>query len=512
VSKRSAFDGSRKIDNLLLHVAGLVTAVTGVAILLSTVVEILTSGPHVLALLVLGTITTILGAVAWGTTAIPKRIQVVDVFITVTGAWVFLAIAGALPYLVTGTLEGVDYALFESISGFTTTGATVLAPIEGTSQGVLFFRSISQWMGGMGVIVLVVAVLPTVGAGGMNLLEAEAPGPTGERLTPRVRNTARRLWGLYLGFTISVFLAYVIAGMSVYDAISHSFTTVSTGGFSPYDASIHHFDSGLIEWIAIVSMFIAGTSFTLLYRAIRGKPGAFLESSEFKLYLGVVAVATIIVMFTAGSDLDSSWDGLRDALFTVNAIVSTTGYATADFQIWGDASKVILLLLMPLGGMAGSTAGGVKMIRLMAVGSFTRREALRQLHPRIVRPVRVGSYSLTDAVAFQVLGFLVLALSIFGLAALLFAITGADLVTSFSAAATSIGNVGPGLNAIGPTQNFTFIPRAGIPIAFVTMILGRLEIYPVVLALIAFTRASPATLRRQVENSRTSLSVKKSRP
>lgn len=503
MAKRSPFDGSRKLENLLLHIAGLVTAVTGVAILLSFMVEVLTSGPHVLALLILGVITTLLGGTAWATTAIPKRILVVDVFITVTGAWVFLAVAGALPYLVTGSLEGVDYALFESISGFTTTGATVLAPIEGTSKGVLFFRSISQWMGGMGVIVLVVAVLPTVGAGGMNLLEAEAPGPTGERLTPRVRNTARRLWALYLGFTVAVFLAYLIAGMSVYDGINHAFTTVSTGGFSPYDASIHHFDSGLIEWIAIVSMFIAGTSFTLLYRAIRGKPGAFLESTEFKLYLGLVVVTTIIVMFTAGEGLDTGWDGLRDALFTVNAIVSTTGYATADFQLWGDASKVVILLLMPLGGMAGSTAGGVKMIRLMAVGSFARREALRQLHPRIVRPVRVGSYSLTDAVAFQVLGFLVLALSIFGLAALLFAMTGADLVTSFSAAATSIGNVGPGLNAIGPTQNFTFIPRAGIPIAFVTMILGRLEIYPVVLALIAFTRASPATLRRQVENSRT---------
>ncbi len=501
---RSEFDGSRKYQNLLLHVTGLVTAVTGVAILISAFVEVLTSREEVLPLLLLGTVTTIIGGVGWTTTAIPKRIQVVDVFITVTGAWVVLAIVGALPYLLTGSLNGIDYALFESISGFTTTGATVMSPIEGTSRGVLFFRSISQWMGGMGVIVLVVAVLPTVGAGGMNLLEAEAPGPTGERLTPRVRNTARRLWVLYVGFTILVFLAYLIAGMGLYDAVSHALTTVSTGGFSPYDSSIHHFDSGLIEWIAIVSMFIAGTSFTLLYRAIRGRPGSLFQSAEFRLYVGVVMVATIIVMFTAGETLEPGWDGLRDAAFAVNAIVSTTGYGTADFDLWGDASKVVILLLMPLGGMAGSTSGGVKMIRLMAVGSFAKREALRQLHPRIVRPVRVGTTTLTDAVAFQVLGFLVLALSIFGLAALLFAITGADLVTSFSAAATSIGNVGPGLGDLGPTKNFTNIPRAGIPVAFVTMILGRLEIYPVLLALIAFTRASPATLRRQVENSRSS--------
>ncbi len=278
---------------------------------------------------------------------------------------------------------------------------------------------------------------------------------------------------------------------------------MSTGGFSPYNASIHHFDSGWIEWIAIASMFIAGCSFTLIYRALRGKPGAFLTSAEFKLYLALVVVATIVVMFTAGGGV-KGWDGFRDAVFTVNAIVSTTGYATADFDLWGDASKAIILLLMPLGGMAGSTAGGVKMIRLMAVGSFAKREALRQLHPRIVRPVRVGAATLTDAVAFRVLGFLVLALSIFGLAALLTAISGADMVTSFSAAATTIGNVGPGLNDIGPTQDFRNLPTPAIPIAFVTMLLGRLEIYPVLLALLAFTRASPATLRRQIENSRSS--------
>ncbi len=502
--QRSAFDGSRKLESMLAHVCGLIMVVTGLGIIISAAVEALTSGPNVLDLLIPGILTTVIGYIGWRLTAIPDRIQVVDVFITVTGAWVVLSLIGAVPYMLSGTLGRFDLALFESISGFTTTGATVLRPIESVSKGILFWRAITQWLGGMGVIVLVVAVLPTVGAGGMDLLQAEAPGPTGERLTPRVRHTARRLWGLYLGFTVAVMLAYLIAGMGIYDAVYHSFTTVSTGGFSPYNDSIHAFDSGLIEWIAIVCMFIAGTSFTLLFRALRGRPGVFLKSAEFKLYLGVVAVATVIVMFTAG-DGTAGWDGFRDALFTVNSVVSTTGYATADFDLWGDAARVIILLLMPLGGMAGSTAGGVKMIRILAVGSFARREALRQLHPRIVRPVRIGNTTLSDAVAFRVLGFLVLALSIFGLSSLLIAISGTDMVTAFSAAATSFGNVGPGLNLVGPKSDFLTLPTPAITVAFITMILGRLEIYPVVLALLAFTRASPATLRRQIEKSRAGL-------
>ena len=196
--------------------------------------------------------------------------RIVDVFVVVTGAWLALAVVGAVPYLLTGTLDDLDDALFESISGFTTTGATVLHPIEGNSAGILMWRAISQWFGGMGVIVLVVAVLPSVGAGGMDLLTAEAPGPTGERLTPRVRQTASRLWVVYLGFTVVLIAAYMVAGMSLYDGVAHAFTTVSTGGFSPYNGSLGHFGSAAIEWICIVAMFVAGGSFTLWYRLLRG--------------------------------------------------------------------------------------------------------------------------------------------------------------------------------------------------------------------------------------------------
>ena len=388
-SRVGTLDEPNTHHSLLLHVCGLTLAVAGVGILLSGLVEAVDGGPDILVLLLCGPATLITGLVLWQLTDVPKRVQVLDVFVTVTGAWLAMAAAGALPYLLTGTLTTLDGALFESVAGFTTTGATVLPVIEDASQGILFWRSFTQWVGGIGVIVLVVAVLPTVGAGGMDLLEAEAPGPTGERLTPRVRATAQRLWAVYIGFTLAVAVAYFAAGMSLYDAVSHSLTTVSTGGFSPHSESIAFFNSAVIEWIAIVAMFLAGTSFILIYRLLRGKPGALFTSAEFQLYVAVVAIATVLVLFTSGESLAGT-EGVRDALFAVITVTSTTGYASANFGLWNDGAQAILLLLMPLGAMSGSTAGGVKMIRILAVASFAFREAMKQLHPRLVRPVRIG--------------------------------------------------------------------------------------------------------------------------
>ena len=260
---------------------------------MSGIVDLIDGGPDVAALLLTGLVTWIVGSVVWRTTVVPSQIRVLDVFTTVTIAWVTIAAVGAIPYLVTGHFTRIDDALFEAMSGFTTTGATVTADIEATSKGLLFWRSMTQWMGGMGVIVLVVAVLPTVGSGGMSLLEAEAPGPTGERLTPRVRETARRLWAVYLGFTVLMATAYFVAGMSLFDAVSHSFTTVSTGGFSPYQGSFGHFESATLEWICIVGMMLAGGSFTLYWRALRGNVKPLLRSTEFRVYLLMVGAMTL---------------------------------------------------------------------------------------------------------------------------------------------------------------------------------------------------------------------------
>jgi trk system potassium uptake protein TrkH len=278
--------------------------------------------------------------------------------------------------------------------------------------------------------------------------------------------------------------------MSLYDGIAHSFTTVSTGGFSPYNASLGHFDSAAIEWIAIVAMFLAGSSFTLLYRVIRGRPGPLLRSKEFHLYTAVVAVASAGI-FLVNDATGSITERLRGACFATLTIVSTTGYATDDFAAWAEAAQAIIIILLPIGAMAGSTAGGVKMIRVLAIASYAHREALRQLHPRLVRPVRVGGAIMPDQVAAKIVGFLVLALATFGGGAIVIALTGPDMITSFSAAATAFGNVGPGLGEVGPTHDFLELPRLARWVTMGQMLLGRLEIYPVILAL------SVVTLRRR---------------
>lgn len=480
----------RSFETMIGHVLGLTLTVAGLGIVASGVVDWIQGGPDVVVLLLFGASTTLVGFVAWRFTRLPHRIRILDVFITVTSSWVLLMVVGAFPYWLTGWIPDFDSAMFEAISGFTTTGATVLRPIEGTGPGVLFWRSITQWMGGMGVIVLVVAVLPTVGSGGMSLLEAEAPGPTGERLTPRVRQTARRLWAVYIGFTVVLAAAYIAAGMNLYDGVSHSFTTVSTGGFSPYNRSLGHFESGAIEWIAIVAMFFAGSSFTLLYRLLRGSAGPLLRSKEFHLY-GLLVVGVTTIMFVVNDATGPVADRIRGSAFTTLTVMSTTGYATDDFGSWSQAAQAVIMILLPIGAMAGSTAGGVKLVRVLAIASYAHREALRQLHPKLVRPVRVGGGIMPDRIADKVVGFLVLSLATFGGGALLIALTGPDIVTSFSAAATAFGNVGPGLGAVGPTNDFLELPRFARWVTMGQMLLGRLEIYPVILAL------SVVTLRRR---------------
>jgi trk system potassium uptake protein TrkH len=481
---------------LVGHIVGLTIMVVGLGVFASGMVDLIYSGSDIVVLLLAGVVMSVIGGLMWRSTVTPGQIRVLDVFTAVTVTWIVIGVAGAVPYVLTGHFDRWDDALFESVSGFTTTGATITADIEATSRGLLFWRSLTQWMGGMGVIVLVVAVLPTVGSGGMSLMQAEAPGPTGERLTPRVRETARRLWAVYIGLTIVLLLAYAAAGMSLYDAVSHSFTTVSTGGFSPYQASLGHFGSAAIEWIAIVGMFLAGGSFTLYYRALRRDVKPLLVSTEFRIYGLIVVGATLWCYVTSGASGGTAAE-FRESMFTMTSTITTTGYVTSEYGLWSQAAQALIFVLLPIGAMAGSTAGGVKTLRVMAVSSFAHREALKHLHPRLVRPVRVGNAILPDDVAGKVVGFMLLAIVIFGGGSFLIAATGPDMVTSFSASATSFGNVGPGLGEIDHSGDFLAIPRAGRAIAMLQMLLGRLEVYPVILALSVVTLRLPRPGKRR---------------
>lgn len=467
---------------------GLALMVSGLGILASAIVEVIDGGADSVPLAWSAGAVGVPGYVLWRMTSPPQRMGNVSVYSAVFASWGFISLAGTLPYLVTGTIPSFHNALVESISGFTTTGATVLRPIEAAGAGVLFWRATTQWFGGMGVIVLAVAVLPYLGVGGLGLMQAEAPGPQSARLVPRVRETAQRLWTLYVAFTLIVAAAYALAGMTPYDAVVHSFTTVSTGGFSPYSDSIAHFSSPAVEWIAIVSMFAAGVSFALYWRALRGKPLLLIRSAEAAAYAAIVG--SFALLASAWNAARDGWthDTVRESVFGVVSLSTTTGYTTVDYTVWPAAVLLTLLFAMALGGMTGSTAGGFKVFRLLVVLGYGRRQAILQLHPRIVRVVRLGHEVTPDEVVNRVVGFFALFMATGAAATLLVAAFGSDIVTSISAAASAIGNVGPGLGDVGPGRDLLDVTAPSRVVLAFVMLVGRLEVFPVLLGVVPLLR------------------------
>jgi trk system potassium uptake protein TrkH len=427
----------------------------------------------------LGTATA---AVAFGLalalTAHPStpNMRVRDAFLVVSLSWLLAAAFGALPYLLTGLLSPID-ALFESVAGFTTTGSTVILDLEAVPRSLLLWRAMTQWLGGMGIIVFAIAIVPMLGIGGMQLFQAEMPGPTVDKLSPRIVETARRLLLVYVGFTVVAALAYAAAGMGPYDALCHALTTLSTGGFSTHDASMGSFRSPVIEWVAIGFMFLGGVNFALHFRLFSGQARPLLADIEFGLYLSIVCGGTfLIVWLLRGLGLEGE-AGLRQSAFQVVSIVTTTGFGTADFETWPPLATLILLQLMVVGGMAGSTSGGLKGLRLVVAASALRATLARIVHPRLVIAVRYGDTKVQPAVLTGIFSFFAAYFGIAAATATIVAGAGYDVVTCVSAALTAIGNVGPGLGAIGPTDTFTHLPvHVKLTLAF-CMLEGRLEIF-----------------------------------
>jgi trk system potassium uptake protein len=433
-------------------------------------------------LAVSGLITTAAGAAARHFTGVPEDINFREAFVTVTFGWTAVAIVGALPYIFSGTLPHPIEALFESMSGFTTTGSTVLVQIEATAPGILLWRSMTQWLGGMGIIVLGVAVLPYLGVGGMQLFRLEAPGPTTDRLRPRIRETARLLWFVYAVLTVVLAALYVLGGMSVFDAINHALTCMPTGGFSTRGESLAAFPA-VVQWTTILFMILAGTSFTLHYRTLNRGLKSYWRDTEWRLYAGFIAVGTLLVAFMirgAGAGFEET---LRTAMFQVVSIMTTTGYATADYVLWAPAAQVALFLLFFVGGMAGSTAGGMKMVRVLLVLKHAWLEVRKQLHPRAVFVPKIDDRPVREHVMLNVLGFVFLYMLLFGLGTLAMASLGLSLPAAAGAAATAISNVGPALAELGPVEHFSALPWQGHLILSGLMLVGRLEIYTVLLLL-----------------------------
>jgi trk system potassium uptake protein TrkH len=407
-------------------------------------------------------------------------------FAIVTFAWLATAHFGALPYLLTGVLVHPVQALFESMSGFTTTGATVFTEIESLPHGILFWRSLTHWLGGMGIIVLVIAVLPYLGVGGMQLFRAEVPGPTPERLRPRITQTAKLLWLVYFGLTVGQTLLYVAGGMSPFDAVNHAFATLATGGFSTRNASLAAFDSRYIHYVTIVFMYLAGVNFTLHYRAVTGRMD-FLRDQEWRFFTGLILVAgaSIAIVNLASGAYPASGPGAeaaaRDALFQAVSITTTTGFVSADYELWVPGAQALLLALFFVGGMAGSTGGGIKALRVLLMLKATAIEIRKHLHPKAVLLTRVGNKPVREDLLANVIGFVVLYLILCLAGALILALLGMDLMTSIGASLATVGNVGPGFGSVGAADNYGWMSGPALGVLTFLMLVGRLEIYTVLL-------------------------------
>lgn len=418
----------------------------------------------------------------------PESITVKEGFATVGLSWFIFSIFGALPYLFTGAIPDITNAVFETASGFTTTGSSILADPSALDHGISFWRGMTQWLGGMGVIVLGVAILPLLGTGGMQLARAESPGPTPDRLTPRFQETAKRLWLVYLVITVIEIGMLTVGDMSFFQSIIHSFTTMSTGGFGTEPTSIAGF-SAYTQWVISFFMFVAGVSFALHYRAF-SKPIEYARNSEFRLYTFITVVAVIIVAGGLLADL-SFGPAIRHATFNTLALTTTTGFASTDFGMWRPALQIFVVGLMFVGGMAGSTAGGIKTFRLGVLGKAAFADLRRLVHPRGIFPTRFGGNRVTEPVVEAVQSFFLFYMFLFMSGVFLVAFIdanlseGLDLVTATSAVAASIGNIGPGLGDVGPAANFADLPGLVKWLLASLMIVGRLEIFPV---LVLFTK------------------------
>ena len=410
---------------------------------------------------------------------------------TVAVAWLLLVLIGAIPYSANG-FTPAD-ALFESMSGLTGTGATILTDFDAVSEGIFLWRSLSEWVGSMGIIALFIAVLPALRIAGRQMFFAEAPGPTEERLTPRIRNTALYLYSFYVGLTALEIGLLIGFGMPAFDAVCNSLSTVSAGGFSPNPNSIGGYGSSLIEWTVMAFMLLAGANYAFQFQVVRGRPLTLLRSEEFRLYVLIVVCATLLLACTLKSDDVSLWewiatdalseDTLRRAGFQALAIITTTGFATEDFALWAQASQTILLLLMFCGGCGGSAAGGPKLVRVWLIAKSTLLELFQTVFPRAVRPLRLDGRRVPDDVIRAVVSFLLLYLVLFALSVGVVGLAGTDMPTAVTASIATLGNIGPGLGEVGPFGSYAHFPDAIKVYLSLNMWIGRLEIITVLIFL-----------------------------
>lgn len=468
---------------LVFHLLGLVLQVEAALMLPSLAIALgYGDGDH-MAFLLSAAITFAVGFALSRLKREGAKMQARDGFAAVGLAWVFLSLFGALPYVFSGVIPNYAEAVFETASGFTTTGATVLAFVEGQPRGVLFWRGQTQWMGGLGVLVLALALFPKLGEGSVYLMRAESPGPIKSKLTPRLSDTAKILYTIYIGLTVAEVICLCLAGMPLYDSVIHSFTTISTGGFSVKNASIGAYNSMAIDWIVIIFMFLSGVNFSLLFAALRRDMKAVRRSEELRCYTLTTLVASGLIVLDlvvrAGRLLNL--DTVTDAVFQMVTLMTTTGFMTDDYVLWPTFSQTVLIIVMLMGGCAGSTAGGIKHVRVVLLGKSFLRELRHILHPRQVTTIKCDGERVSEQILSGIGMFFFAYIVLLTAGTLITAWDGVDFITAFGASLTCLSNVGPGFGTMGPTGNFSALSDVSTVVLTLNMLLGRLEIMPLLL-------------------------------
>jgi trk system potassium uptake protein TrkH len=456
----------------------------GLFMLSAIIFSILYQGNDVQAFLISGIGTILIGFILWLTYRNEKGSEITkkEGYFIVTLGWLVMSLFGALPFIIHGAIPNYTDAFFETMSGFTTTGASILVDIEKLPAGLIFWRSLTQWLGGMGIIVLSIAILPILGIGGMQLFVAEVPGVTKDKFHPRVRETAKRLWGIYVMLTLAETILLFIGGMSFFDAINHSLTTMATGGFSPKNASIAAYTSPFIHYVLIFFMFLAGTNFTLHYFALHGKFDFLKTNNEFRFYAMFILIFTVMVALVHLPHVSFHFEeAFRQALFHVVSLVTTTGYVSSDYENWAPFSKTVFFVLLFIGGCSGSTGGSIKVIRHYVLYKNSLLELKRLIHPRAVIPVRVNNKTVPPEIVLNVQAFLLFYIVIFIFGSMLLSLLGLNFDSALGAVATCLGNVGPGFGTVGPVSNFSQVPDVGKWILSFFMLLGRLELFTVLM-------------------------------
>lgn len=482
-------------SKIIFHLMGLLLLCNGGFMIIATVVSGIYDDGATLDIALAAIVTMLIGMLSmFYTREHKKEVKRREGYIIVTFGWLVMSVSGMLPYLFSDAIPGITNAFFETVSGYTTTGASIVDDIEALPEGILLWRSLTHWIGGMGIIVLAIAILPLLGIGGMQLFAAEAPGPSGDKLHPRITDTAKRLWLIYLTYTVAETILLKLAGMNLFDAVNHSLSTLSTGGFSTKNASIAYWNKEpLIQYIIILFMFLAGSNFVLSYYAFKGKVQKVIRDEEFKLYsiliLCFAFIAALVVFLKANvpvSDFHPMVFGeaesaFRHALFQVVSVITTTGFVSADFTSWTPFLTILFFILMFLGGSAVSTSGGIKIMRHILIIKNGLLEFKRTMHTNAIIPVRYNNKTVQVHIVHNIIAFFVLYMLVFIVGSLVLGALGLDFVTAIGGAASSLGNVGPAFGDLNPVSNYNSLPDFGKWWCGILMLLGRLELFTVLI-------------------------------